>query len=48
MIIFDSSSIEAFITENNPMCTNMIIKQLKAYAKIQYIDAPYEPYKSAL
>jgi hypothetical protein len=33
MIIFDTSGIEAFITENNPKYANKVIKQLKAYAK---------------
>lgn len=33
MTIFDSSGIEAFVTENNPKYANRIIKQLKAYAK---------------
>ena len=35
MTIFDSSGIEAFVTENNPKYANRIIKQLKAYAKAQ-------------
>ena len=35
MTIFDSSGIEAFVTENNPKYANRIIKQLKAYAKYQ-------------
>ncbi len=33
MTIFDSSGIEAWVTENNPKYANRIIKQLKAYAK---------------
>uniref|UniRef100_UPI00307957E9 transposase n=1 Tax=Clostridium sp. TaxID=1506 RepID=UPI00307957E9 len=33
MTIFDSSGIEAFVTENNPKYANRIIKQLKAHAK---------------
>lgn len=31
MTIFDSSGIEAFVTENNPKYANRIIRQLKAY-----------------
>lgn len=31
MTIFDTSGIEAFVTENNPKYANRIIKQLKAY-----------------
>lgn len=33
MTIFDSSGIEAYVTENNPKYANRIIKQLKTYAK---------------
>lgn len=47
MTIFDSSGIEAFVTENNPKYANRIIKQLKAYAKAQGFDRSYDPYKAA-
>ena len=47
MSIFDSSGIEAFVTENNPKYANRIIKQLKAYAKAQGFDNSYDPYKAA-
>lgn len=47
MTIFDSYSIEAFVTENNPKYANRIIKQLKAYAKVKEFDASYAPYKAA-
>lgn len=47
MTIFDSSGIEAFVTENNPKYANRIIKQLKAYAKSQGFDDNYDPYKAA-
>lgn len=47
MTIFDSSGIEAFVTENNPKYANKIIKQLKAYAKAQGFDKSYNPYKAA-
>lgn len=33
MTIFDSSGIEAFVTENNPKYAKQIIRQLKVYAK---------------
>ena len=46
MTIFDSSGIEAFVTENNPKYANKIIKQLKAYAKFQGFDNSYDPYKA--
>jgi len=47
MTIFDSSGIEAFVTENNPKYANRIIKQLKAYAKAQGFDKSFDPYKAA-
>lgn len=47
MTIFDSSGIEAFVTENNPKYANRIIKQLKAYAKTMNFDNNYDPYKAA-
>ena len=47
MTIFDSSGIEAFVTENNPKYANRIIKQLKAYAKAKHFDKSYDPYKAA-
>lgn len=47
MTIFDSSGIEAFVTENNPKYANRVVKQLKAYAKSQGFDKSYDPYKAA-
>src|SRR5574344_1489034 len=47
MTIFDSSGIEAWVTENNPKFANRIIKQLKAYAKANHFDSNYDPYKAA-
>ena len=47
MTIFDSSGIEAFVTENNPKYANRIIKQLKAYAKVHGFNKSYDPYKAA-
>ena len=47
MTIFDSSGIEAFVTENNPKYANRIIKQLKAYAKSMGFNKNYDPYKAA-
>ncbi len=47
MTIFDSSGIEAFVTENNPKYANRIIRQLKAYAKSMGFDSSYDPYKAA-
>lgn len=47
MTIFDSSGIEAYVTENNPKYANRIIKQLKSYAKAMNFDNNYDPYKAA-
>ena len=47
MTIFDTSGIEAFVTENNPKFANRIISQLKAYAKAMGFDKSYDPYKAA-
>lgn len=47
MTIFDSSGIEAWVTENNPKYANRIIKQLKAYKKAKHLDDSYDPYKAA-
>ena len=47
MTIFDSSGIEAYVTENNPKYANRIIKQLKAYANAMGFDKNYDPYKAA-
>ena len=47
MTIFDSSGIEAWVSENNPKYANRIIRQLKAYAKAMHFDDGYDPYKAA-
>ena len=47
MTIFDTSGIEAWVTENNPKYANRIIKQLKTYAKANHFDKNYDPYKAA-
>jgi hypothetical protein len=47
MTIFDSSGIEAYVTENNPKYANKIIKQLKAYAKAMNYNSSFDPYKAA-
>src|SRR5699024_6024271 len=43
MTIFDTSGIEAFVTENNPKYANKIVKQLKAYKKTYGLDDSYDP-----
>ena len=47
MILFDTSGIEAWVTENNPKYANRIIKQLKAFKKAQKPDDSFDPYKAA-
>lgn len=47
MTIFDTSGIEAFVTENNPKFANRIISQLKAYAKVKGFSKSFDPYKAA-
>jgi len=47
MSIFDSSGIEAWVTENNPKYADRIIRQMKAYAKAMNFDSSYDPYKAA-
>ena len=47
MTIFDTSGIEAFVTENNPKYANKIVKQLKYFKKSQGLSYSYDPYKAA-
>ena len=47
MALFDTSGIEAWVTENNPKYANRIIRQLKAYKKAKNLDSSYDPYKAA-
>jgi hypothetical protein len=47
MTIFDSSGVEAWVTENNPKYADRIIRQVKAYAKAKNLDKSYDPYKVA-
>ena len=47
MLIFDTSGIEAYVTENNPKHANRIIKQLKSYAKANNPDDSFDPYRAA-
>ena len=47
MMLFDTSGIEAWVTENNPKYANRIIKQLKTFKKTHNLDDSYDPYKAA-
>ena len=45
--LFNTSGIEAWVTENNPKYVNHIIKQLKAFKKYHNLDVSYASYKAA-
>lgn len=47
MLLFDTSGIEAWVTENNPKYSNRIINQLKAFKKAKGLDDSYDPNKAA-
>ncbi len=47
MLLFDISSIEAWVTENNPKYASRVIKQLKAFKKAKGMDDSFDPYKAA-
>lgn len=47
MLLFDTSGIEAWVTENNPKYANRIIKQLKSFKKANGLDDSFDPYKAA-
>lgn len=41
LLLFDTSGIEAWVTENNPKYANRIIKQLKAFKKANGPDITF-------
>ena len=47
MLLFDTSGIEAWVTENNPKYANRIIRQLKNFKKANGMDDSFDPYKAA-
>lgn len=47
MSSFDTSGIEAWVTENNPKYANTLIRKLKAWKKANNVDDSYDPYKAA-
>lgn len=47
MTIFDTSGIEAYVSENNPKYANKIIKQLQSFKKTKKLSDSYDPYKAA-
>lgn len=46
-LAYDTSGIEAYVTENNPKYSNKLISQLKAYSKKLPKGSTYDPYKTA-
>ena len=46
MSVFDTTGLEAYVTENNPKYANQKIRQLKAWVKAKGLDS-YDPYKAA-
>lgn len=46
MSMFDTTGLEAYVTENNPKYANQKIRQLKAWAKTMGFDKSYDPYKA--
>jgi len=47
MVIFDTSGIEAWVTENNPKFADKLIKQLKIWKKFAGLDDSFDPHKAA-
>lgn len=47
MTIFDTSGIEAFVTENNPKYAQSLIKKMKAFQKTLAPEQDFDPYKAA-
>lgn len=47
MSVFDTTGLEAYVTENNPKYANQKIRQLKSWAKTKGFDESYDPYKAA-
>ena len=47
ILLFDTSGIEAWVTENNPKYANRIIKQLKAFKKANLM-IPMTPIKQPI
>lgn len=47
MSIFDTSGIEAYVTENNPKYVNSIIRRMKAWKASADLGESFDPYKAA-
>jgi hypothetical protein len=47
MTIFDTSGIEAYVTENNPKYVNSLIRRMKAWKTSADLCDSFDPYKAA-
>lgn len=47
MTIFDTSGIEAYVTENNPKYTDSLIRSMKAWKEAKGLSDSFDPYKAA-
>jgi len=47
MTIFDTSGIEAYVTENNPKYANSLIRSMKAWKEAKSLSDSFDPYKAA-
>jgi Transposase domain (DUF772). len=47
MTIFDTSGIEAYVTENNPKYADAVIRRLKAWKTVMGLPDSFDPYKAA-
>ena len=47
MLIFDTSGIEAYVTENNPKHLNNIIKRMENFKKVKDLGDSFDPHKAA-
>jgi hypothetical protein len=47
MSIFDTSGIEAYVTENNPKYADTLVRKLKAWKAAKGLDDSFDPYKAA-
>lgn len=47
MTIFDTSGIEAYVTENNPKYTDSLIRTMKAWKDAKGLPGSFDPYRAA-
>jgi hypothetical protein len=47
MTVFDTSGIEAYVTENNPKYADTLIRKLKAWKNVKGLSDSFDPHKAA-